>query len=94
MQSLTDIIRSTHGKIFRATFIKRSTGERRVLVGRLGVRKYTKGEKLNYVPREHDLIGVFDMHKVGYRMIPIEGLLEVKFRGKTYKPQKSLKKIC
>jgi len=86
-QSLPDVIRSTHGKIFRATFIKRSTGERRVLVGRLGVRKYTKGEKLNYVPSEHDLIGVFDMHKVGYRMIPIEGLLEVKFKGKVHKIQ-------
>lgn len=82
---LTDVIRNTHGKIFRATFIKRSTGEKRVLVGRLGVKKYVKGEGMSYVPSEHDLISVFDMQKVEYRMIPIEGLLEVKFKKRIYK---------
>ena len=86
-QSLPDIIRSTHGKIFRATFIKRSTGEKRILVGRLGVKKYVKGEGLSYIPKDHDLISVFDMQKVEYRMIPIEGLLEVKFRRKIWRNQ-------
>jgi hypothetical protein len=83
-RSLPDVIRSTHGKIFRATFIKRSTGETRILVGRLGVRKFVSGKGLNYTPREHDLISVFDFQKMEYRMIPIEGLLEVKFKGRVY----------
>jgi len=84
MEILEQVIRSTHGKIFRATFIKRSTGERRILVGRLGVRKFVSGKGMSYVPREHNLISVFDFQKMEYRTIPIEGLLEVKFRGQIH----------
>lgn len=87
MRRLEDVICGTHGLIFRATFIKRSTGERRVLVGRLGVKKYVKGVGMNYKPADHDLISVFDMQKVEYRTIPIEGLLEVKFKGRLHKIQ-------
>jgi hypothetical protein len=35
--------------------------------GQLGVKKDLKGVGLAYVPREHDLISVFDLNADGYQ---------------------------
>ena len=81
--SLVDIIKSSAGKIMTVTFSKRSTGERRVMNCRLGVKKHLKGGESKIGP-EHSLIIVYDLKKQGYRSIPIEGLESVKIHGETF----------
>jgi len=82
---LWEILQNTNGKIFRVTFTKRSTGETRILVGRLGVTSALKGGTMSYNPTDKGLMTVYDVQKKGYRMIPIEGLQEVRFQGVTYR---------
>ncbi len=73
------------GRIFTVTFIKRGNGERRVMNARFGVTKHLKGGELKYNPKEHRLIGCFDVTPgKGYRMIATESILELKLDGKTY----------
>jgi len=79
---------SYKGKIFTAIFTKKD-GNRRVLNGMTGVRKYTSGGELNYSPSDKGLIPVYDLKigngPKGYRMININGLLALKMGGKQYK---------
>lgn len=73
--------------IFTVVFIKRTNGERRVMNARFGVHKYTKGIGLAYDPKEHALIGCYDMQKEqgeGYRMISTESITELKINGEHY----------
>jgi len=75
------------GSIFTVTFIKRTNGERRVMNARFGVHKYVKGVGLAYDPKEHALIGCYDMQKPegeGYRMIATESITELKINGEHY----------
>jgi len=84
-QTLIDILRNTRGKVFRVTFTKRTTGETRHLVGRLGVHRNLKGTGLSYNPSDKNLITVYDFQKRDYRSIPMEGIQEIRFRGETYR---------
>ena len=77
-------IRASKGKIFTATIIKRTNGERRELNCRLGVKKYVTGEGLKFEPSNKNLIVVFDMQKNGYRMINIDGLEALKIDGEEF----------
>ena len=77
-------IRASKGKIFTATIIKRTNGERRELNCRLGVKKYVTGEGLKFEPSNKNLIVVFDMQKNGYRMINIDGLEALKLDGEEF----------
>ena len=83
--ALVDILRGTKGKIFRVTFIKRTTGELRHLTGRLGVGKGISGKGLNYSPQAHNLMTVFDFQKKEFRMINLDQLKEVKFKGQVWR---------
>ena len=83
-KELANVIYNTNGEPFTCLFVKRSTGEERTMRGQLGVQKDLKGVGLAYEPKEQKLIGVFDLDKDGYRMIPIEGLLMVEFKGEKY----------
>ena len=76
-------IYKTNGKIFSAVFIKKD-GEKRKMVCRQGVYKYVKGVGLKFKPEEHDLIGVFDMHKKAYRFINVKTLEQIKVGGIQY----------
>ena len=53
-----ELIRNSGGKIFSATFIKRSTGSLRRMTGRVGVSKGVTGAGSNYNAKDHDLIRV------------------------------------
>lgn len=64
------------GKFFTVKFRKRSTGEIRKLHGRVGVKKYLKGGSMPYSAKDQGLIPVFEK-KVGYKNIPVEGILEL-----------------
>lgn len=80
-------IAQTGGRLFAVEFVKRTTGELRVMNCRLDVRKH--------LTRPHDgppeepgvtvtgakLIKVFDMVKRGYRSIPVDGITRIKVNG-------------
>ena len=86
-QTLVDILRNTEGKIFRVSFIKRTTGELRHLNGRLGVQKGVKGVGMKYNPTERELLPVYDIQKKEFRMINLSGIKEVEFQGRVYKTE-------
>jgi len=86
-QALVDILRNTEGKIFRVSFIKRTTGELRHLNGRFGVRKGVKGVGMKYDPISKGLLPVYDIQKKEFRLINISGIREVEFQGTVYKTE-------
>jgi len=78
-------VEATRGKIFGASFTKRTTNKMRVMAARVGVRKGVTGVGLSFDPVAKNLIVVFDMRKREFRMISIEGLKELRVRGRIYK---------
>jgi len=80
------------GIIFTVKFIKRTTGEERVMNCRRGVSKGVKGVGLGFDPDEKGLLVVWDMQKLeegatekgAFRMINLEDLRELKMQGKRY----------
>ena len=79
-----DMIRGSKGKVFGVTFIKRTTGEERVMNARLGVKKGVTGEGLKFNPKDYALIPVYEMPKQQFRMINLEGLTQLNLEGKKY----------
>lgn len=73
------------GKIFHVSFIKRTTGEKREMTARLGVKKGLKGGELGYSSKEKNLLTCWDMQKHGYRSIALENVLEIRGAKKIYK---------
>lgn len=84
---LRSVIGSTSGSIFSVTFTKRTTSEERKMLCRTGVKKGVKGIGMAYNPEERDLVVVYDMQKRAFRMIPLEGIKEIKVRGLRYVTQ-------
>lgn len=85
VQEVRRRILETNGKIFRATFTKRSTGERRRIVARLNVIQHLKGGARAYDPKDYDLITVYDMQKREYRSIPLDAVEELRAGAKEYR---------
>ena len=73
-----------NGKIFTVTFIKRSTGEERVMNCRKGVKKHLTGGEMTYDPTQKNLVSVFDMQKKAYRSISLENIKKIKMTGKEF----------
>jgi len=71
------------GHIFKVVFIKRTTGEKRVMVCRGRVKKGVKGVGLAFEPNEKQLLVVYDMQKQGYRMIPYDRVTRIVYGGRT-----------
>ena len=82
---LKDILLKSDGRIFRVSFIKRTTGELRKLVGRIKVHKDLKGVGLRYDVREKNLLTVWDFEKKQYRSVNLDGLVEVVSQDTIYK---------
>jgi|APGre2960657404_1045060.scaffolds.fasta_scaffold31982_3 hypothetical protein len=91
-QEAARLIHETNGTVFSVTFIKRSTGEVRTGLFRLGytVQKGLAGGEAPYSFEEKGLIPVYRMagdksESDGQRRtIPIEGILNLKANGKDY----------
>jgi len=80
--------------IFSVVFIKRTNGDLRKMTCRRGVKKYLAGGKAAYSFKDHDLLPVFDLnkiesaeHKGAYRVINLNQLKELKYRGQVYRTQ-------
>lgn len=74
-KSVAQLIRETGGRFFRVSFVKRTNGERREMLCRIGVTKHLRGGDRAYEPSEHNLATVFDVQKKAYRSIPLDGLI-------------------
>jgi len=72
------------GTVFTVTFVKRGDGSLREMNCRKGVKKHRKGGVLKFDPKKKNLLSVFDMQKLGYRMISLENITKVVMKGKTY----------
>ena len=78
------ITRARTGRFFTFEFIKRTTGEHRVMNARLGVKAHVKGVGRTFDPKPKDLLGVFDMQKQGYRFINLREPVVLKMDGHKY----------
>jgi tetraacyldisaccharide-1-P 4'-kinase len=78
------LIESTKGKMFSVVFVKRTTGEHRKMVARLGVQKHLAGGDAAYSFAKKGLISVYDVQKKGYRAIPTESISTLVMGGNTY----------
>lgn len=81
LKDAIDFIHGTAGKIFAVEFIKRTTGELRLMTARTGVKSRLAGGEPAYDREAKGLICVFDMTADGYRSIPIEGIKRIKVAG-------------
>lgn len=80
------MIHDTRGKIFGVSFTKKD-GSHRDMTARLGVTKHLKGDEGKgriYNPSDYNMLCVFDVKKEGYRTIPFDRLLELRFNKETY----------
>ena len=77
-------IRETKGRMFTVTFIKKSNGQKRTMNARLGVKAYLRGGVLPYDPNAKGLIPCYDVQTKDYRMINIQGIVNLKTGGVEY----------
>ena len=78
------LIEKSNGKMFSVEFVKRTTGEHRKMVARLGVKKHLAGGDAAYNFAERGLVSVYDVQKKGYRAIPTESISTLTIGGSTY----------
>ena len=78
------IERTKSGRFFTVEFIKRTTGELRVMTCRQGVSKGTTGRGLAFDPSAKDLLVVYDVRARGHRMINLSGLRAIKMDGSRF----------
>ena len=69
--------------IFSVVFLKKN-GEIRRMSCLLGVKKYLKGCKLKYNPRERGYLVVLDTQKKAYRMINLNTISNITSKGVDY----------
>lgn len=89
------IIKATNGKFFFVIFTKRTNGELRRMVCRVGVSQFVKGEEGKgqmYDPEDKDLICVWEPSShnpedgdAGYRSINLRTVKEIHFAGQIQK---------
>ena len=82
--SVSEFIRIVGNKFFTVEFVKRTTGEVRVMNGRLRVQKHLKGGDKAYNFSEKNLVSVYDVQKRGYRAVPMESVIRLKAGGKVH----------
>jgi len=84
LQKAIKLIRATKGTVFSTTFIKRTDGSIRTLVGRLEVTKGVNGKGMAFDPFDKGLIPVYDFQKQAFRMINCDTIQRISVRGKEY----------
>jgi len=84
LQKAIKLIRATKGTVFSTTFVKRTDGSVRTLVGRLDVTKGVTGRGMAFDPFDKGLIPVYDFQKQAFRMINCDTITEIVVRGHKY----------
>ena len=72
------------GTIFSVEFIKRTTGERRKMLCRTGVKKHLKGGDKAYNAASKGLLTVYDLQAKGYRSIPVDAVVSLSVHGQQF----------
>jgi hypothetical protein len=80
---MRDLIESTKGKFFTVTFVKKD-GTIRTMTARTGVKKGVTGQGLKFNPSERNLKVVWSCDAETFRMINLNTILGIKFKGKNY----------
>ena len=78
------IINAQNGKFFTAVFTSKIDGSEKVINGRGGVYKYSNGG-VNNIADKKDLVSVFNVQKMAYRAINLEGITEIRASNSVYK---------
>jgi len=78
------LIKSTKGKFFSCTFIKKD-GSIRHMTCRISVKKGVKGVGLSFSPEERGYYVVWDTNKKQFRMINLNTILKLKVNGIIFK---------
>ena len=81
---VSEFLKETRGRFFTVRFIKRTTGELRVMNCRTGVRQGVTGEGLKFDPEKRGLLVVWDAKIGQHRMVSLDGVQSITFRGDTY----------
>ena len=79
-----DFIRNLNGKFFTIEFIKRTTGELRVMRATTNYDSKVVGGSMKYDPTAKQLIPVWDMDKKAFRSIPTDSVLVIRALGNRY----------
>jgi hypothetical protein len=80
---MIDIINRTNGKFFTVTFVKKDKTIRK-MTARIGVRKGVKGVGLKFDPADKNLKTVWSCDAENFRMINLDTILSITFKGVTY----------
>jgi hypothetical protein len=83
-QQAADLIRSSGGQFFTATFTKRTDGTLRTMNCRLGVKSHLRGGEPAYDFAEKGLVPVYDLVKQDYRCFPLDSLTQLAISGQVY----------
>ena len=75
----------TNGKFFTLAFIKRTTGEERIMNATLNLASKLKGGDPAYDHKAKGLLVVTDVTKKAIRSIPLDAVLWVKAYGEQFK---------
>jgi len=81
---LASFLRHPANKTFTVEFVKRSTGEIRVMNATTQYAEHLKGGELKYDVFEKGLMPVWDLDKQAFRSIPLDAVISIKVKGKTY----------
>ena len=73
-----------NSKRFRVMFTKRSTGEIRFMNATTQYEQHLKGGQLAYDANEKKLLPVWDLDKEAFRSIPLDAVLFITIKRKTY----------
>lgn len=79
---IRELLQSQNGKIFTANFVGKDNREHTVN-GRLGVCKYSHGGRNNAVGHD-DILTAFNMNKMAYRNIYLDGVTSLTVAGKKF----------
>jgi hypothetical protein len=79
-----EFLRSLNGGFFTIRFIKRTTGEERVMNATKNLTKHLKGGEAKYNAKEKGLLIVTDTKAQAIRSIPTDAVLDIKANGNIY----------
>lgn len=81
--SAVEVINRTRGKFFTVKFMKKD-GSVRVMNARVGIKKGVNGKGLSYNPAPRGLKPIYDVKEMGWRMINLDTIFELKCSGNVY----------
>lgn len=84
-EAANEIIRSQNGKFFTAYFVGKTDGNMHNVNGRTGVYKYARGNGINNAFGKPDLVNAFNVKKMAYRNINLDGIVEIRASKTIYK---------